>query len=67
LPVAGWTDLNCPGVIRMGPGMWLWERMQISDGRFVRLVTSMKLEDVQRTVPAARIVSLPPGERGCPV
>jgi transcriptional regulator with XRE-family HTH domain len=67
LPVAGWTDLNCPGVIRMGPGMWLWERMQISDGRFVRLVTSMKLEELRRTVPAARIVSLPPGERDCPV
>ena len=46
----GWTDFNYPGVIRMGPGMWLWERMQISDGRFVRLVTSMKLEDLRRTV-----------------
>src|SRR3954447_6221372 len=63
LPVAGWTELNCPGVIRMGPGMWLWERMQISDGRFVRLVTSMKLEELRRTVPAARIVSLPPGKQ----
>ena len=45
--------------------MWLWERMQISDGRFVRLVTSMKLEDLRLTIPGARIVSLPPGERGC--
>jgi transcriptional regulator with XRE-family HTH domain len=60
LPVAGWTDFNHPGVIRMGPGMWLWERMQISDGRFVRLVTSMRLEELRRTVPAARFVSLPP-------
>ena len=64
LPVAGWTDFNYPGVIRMGPGMWLWERMQISDGRFVRLVTSMKLEDLRRTVPAARFVSLPPEGSG---
>jgi hypothetical protein len=47
--------------------MWLWERMQISDGRFVRLVTSMELEDLRRTVDAARIVSLPPGERDCSV
>ena len=66
MPVAGWTDFNYPGVIRMGPGMWLWERMQISDGRFVRLVTSMGLEDLRRTVPAARFVSLPPGERDFP-
>ncbi|EWY38436.1 XRE family transcriptional regulator [Skermanella stibiiresistens SB22] len=59
-PIAGWTDFNFAGVIRMGPGMWLWERVQLSDGRFARLVTSLPLDDLRRSVPAARIVSLPP-------
>ncbi|WP_158046971.1 helix-turn-helix transcriptional regulator [Skermanella pratensis] len=59
--IAGWTDFKHSGVIRMGPGMWLWERVQLSDGRFARMVTTMPLEDLRRGVPEARIVSLPPG------
>ncbi|HYE49457.1 MAG TPA: helix-turn-helix transcriptional regulator [Azospirillaceae bacterium] len=52
-PLATWTPENDEQDLHINPGMMMWERIQLSDGSHVRLVTAAPLADLARARPDA--------------